>query len=313
MNSVGRARAARRGLRPRVRHQPLRLRLLHGHRAAPIHNRVSRFTASAGNPDVATAGSEVQIFNLPNLSSATNHNGGAIHFGPDGKLYVAVGENANGANAPSLNTALGKMLRINRDGTHPRRQPVLQPDDRQQPRHLGARPAQSRSRSRSSPARGRMHINDVGQNTWEEVNLGIAGRRTTVGRASEGREPPGLAGVTYPTAQLSERRHATAPSSARRSTTRRCRTSRRRSTGATSSATSAAGSSARSTRRTTRTVSDFATGINSLVDRRASDRTARSTIWRAAAARCSASVHGQRGARDHRSSRPSQTVRSGSR
>ena len=47
--------------------------------SSPIHNRVSRFTASATNPDVAAAGSEVQLLNLPALS-ATNHNGGAIHY-----------------------------------------------------------------------------------------------------------------------------------------------------------------------------------------------------------------------------------------
>ena len=58
----------------------------------PMHNRVSRFTA---NGDVAVPGSEVVLMDLENLSGATNHNGGAIHFGPDGKLYVAVGENAN--------------------------------------------------------------------------------------------------------------------------------------------------------------------------------------------------------------------------
>src|SRR5207247_3507279 len=58
---------------------------------SPSHNRVSRFTA---NGDVAAGGSEVVLLNLDNLSSATNHNGGAIHFGPDGKLYIAVGENA---------------------------------------------------------------------------------------------------------------------------------------------------------------------------------------------------------------------------
>src|SRR5687767_3928087 len=73
-----------------------------------IHNRVSRFTASG---DVAVAGSEVVIFDLDNLSSATNHNGGALAFGADGKLYVAVGENANGANSQSTGNVLGKMLR----------------------------------------------------------------------------------------------------------------------------------------------------------------------------------------------------------
>ena len=77
---------------------------------SPVHNRLSRFTASAANPDVVAAGSEVQLLNLPTLSSATNHNGGAIHFGTDGKLYIAVGENANGSNAQSLSTTLGKLL-----------------------------------------------------------------------------------------------------------------------------------------------------------------------------------------------------------
>src|SRR5205823_8371440 len=66
------------------------------------HNRVSRFTADANNPNVAQAGSETVLLNLNNLSTATNHNGGGLHFGLDGKLYITVGENANGSNAQSL-------------------------------------------------------------------------------------------------------------------------------------------------------------------------------------------------------------------
>ena len=91
-----------------------------------IHNRVSRFTADIANEDVAVVGSEVAILDLENLS-ATNHNGGAIHFGPDGKLYVAVGENANSVNSQSLNNRLGKMLRINSDGTIPADNPTSFP------------------------------------------------------------------------------------------------------------------------------------------------------------------------------------------
>ncbi|PYM04787.1 MAG: hypothetical protein DMF13_00565 [Verrucomicrobia bacterium] len=83
---------------------------------SPIHNRVSRFTAAG---DAAIPGSEAIILELDNLSSATNHNGGAIHFGPDGKLYIGVGENANGANSQTLSNLLGKMLRINSDGSIP--------------------------------------------------------------------------------------------------------------------------------------------------------------------------------------------------
>ena len=75
-----------------------------------VHNRVSRFTA---NGDVVVPGSEVPILDFEPLSGATNHNGGAIHFGIDGKLYVAVGENANAANSQTLANRLGKILRIN--------------------------------------------------------------------------------------------------------------------------------------------------------------------------------------------------------
>src|ERR1044071_1341748 len=74
--------------------------------STPRHNRVSRFTA---NGDVVVPNSEVVILELDNLTAATNHNGGAIHFGPDGKLYVAVGENATGSNAQTLTNRLGKM------------------------------------------------------------------------------------------------------------------------------------------------------------------------------------------------------------
>lgn len=137
---------------------------------SPIHNRVSRFTA---NGDVAVNGSEVPILDLENLSTATNHNGGAIHFGPDGKLYVAVGENANGANSQDLGTRLGKMLRINSDGTIPNDNPFIGT--------AGANPAIWALGLRNpftfafQNGTGRMFINDVGQNTWEEIDDGIAG------------------------------------------------------------------------------------------------------------------------------------------
>src|SRR5882724_6457573 len=137
----------------------------------PRHNRVSRFTA---NGDVVVPGSEVMILDLDNLSSATNHNGGAIHFGPDGKLYVAVGENANGANSQTLTNRLGKMLRINADGTIPTDNPfygVASGDNRA----IWALGLRNPFTFGFQPGTGRMFINDVGQSAWEEINDGIAG------------------------------------------------------------------------------------------------------------------------------------------
>ena len=104
------------------------------------HNRISRFTAAG---DVAAAGSEVALVDLPNLSGATNHNGGGMHFGSDGKLYVGVGDNANGAQAQNLALPFGKLLRFNDDGTIPSDNPFFATPERPRPRGLGLRPAQS--------------------------------------------------------------------------------------------------------------------------------------------------------------------------
>jgi glucose/arabinose dehydrogenase len=136
-----------------------------------VHNRISRFTASG---DVALAGSETIVMELPNLSTATNHNGGALHFGPDGNLYVAVGDNANGANAQTLATRLGKMLRITSTGAIPADNPFFNQatGDNRSIWALGLRNPFTFS---FQPGVGRMFINDVGQNIWEEINDGIAG------------------------------------------------------------------------------------------------------------------------------------------
>jgi glucose/arabinose dehydrogenase len=138
---------------------------------APIHNRISRFTA---NGDVAAAGSELVLADLDNLSSATNHNGGAIHFGPDGKLYVGVGENANSANAQTLNNRLGKILRYNADGSIPADNPFFNTATGAN-RAIWALGLRNPFTFAFQPGTGRLFINDVGQSAWEEINDGIAG------------------------------------------------------------------------------------------------------------------------------------------
>jgi glucose/arabinose dehydrogenase len=137
----------------------------------PKHNRLSRFTA---NGDVAVAGSEVILLELDNLSSATNHNGGAIHFGPDGKLYIAVGENANGTNSQTLNNLLGKILRLNSDGTIPTDNPFFSTATGNN-RAIWSLGLRNPFTFAFQPGTGRLFINDVGQSTWEEINDGIAG------------------------------------------------------------------------------------------------------------------------------------------
>ena len=144
--------------------------------SSPIHNRISRFTA---NGNVVTAGSEIILLDLDNLSAATNHNGGALHFGPDGKLYAAVGENANSANSQTLGNLLGKMLRLNSDGSIPSDNPFFNTatGNNRAIWSLGLRNPFTFGfqTNAGQPGTGRMFINDVGQNTWEEINDGIAG------------------------------------------------------------------------------------------------------------------------------------------
>ena len=142
-----------------------------------IHNRISRFTVS-GNTFVA--GSETPIVDLETLSGATNHNGGAMAFGPDGKLYVAVGDNANSATAQSLTSRFGKILRYNPDGSIPGDNPTtiagLSGTTSGAFRAIWAAGLRNPYTFAFQPGTGRMFINDVGEGAWEEVNVGGAGR-----------------------------------------------------------------------------------------------------------------------------------------
>ncbi len=154
------------------------------------HNRISRFTSLG---DIAGAAEEILV-DLPALSAAENHNGGAMAFGPDGKLYVTVGDNANGSLAPVLSSRMGKVLRYNPDGTIPTDNPFYGVASGEN-RAIWARGLRNPYTFAFDPLTGVMFINDVGQSTWEEINWGFPGADFGW-PATEG--PTVTAGVTAP-------------------------------------------------------------------------------------------------------------------
>ena len=152
-----------------------------------VHNRLSRFRA---NGDVVAAGTETVLADLDPLSSATNHNGGAIHFGQDGKLYVAVGDNANRDVAQSLTSLFGKLLRVNADGTIPSDNPFFSTTTGNR-RSIWAVGLRNPFTFAIQPGTGNIFINDVGEVSWEEINRGVRGGNygwpTTEGHTSDSR------------------------------------------------------------------------------------------------------------------------------
>ena len=160
--------------------------ILNADPSLPTHNRLSRFTADPAHPDVALAGSETPIMEMDDLVATSYiHNAGGLHFGPDHKLYISVGENGVSMNAQSLDTVLGKILRItpipeNPDGTNP--EATFPTDNPFYNRTTGKNRAIYALGVRNpftfnfQPGTGRMFIDDVGAATWEEINEGAAGR-----------------------------------------------------------------------------------------------------------------------------------------
>jgi glucose/arabinose dehydrogenase/regulation of enolase protein 1 (concanavalin A-like superfamily) len=145
-------------------------------------NRVSRFTMSG---DVISPSSEVIILDLDPLSGATNHNGGAMHF-KGNFLYIAIGENANTAHAQNLDTYHGKVLRINPDGSAPTDNPFYSATASAQRRRVWAYGLRNPYTFDVQPATGRIFVNDVGQDTWEEINDATTGGRNFGWPATEG-------------------------------------------------------------------------------------------------------------------------------
>lgn len=147
---------------------------------SPLVTVIDRFEVSAGDTNLADAASRVEIFTL--AQPAGNHNGGDIHFGPDGYLYLGLGDGGPGSNGQNAATLLGKMIRIDPCATASCAQPYEIPADNP---FVGARGmfldevwgVGFRNPYRWSFDRqtGDLLIADVGQQTVEEVSFEAAG------------------------------------------------------------------------------------------------------------------------------------------
>jgi putative heme-binding domain-containing protein len=139
------------------------------------HHVVSRFTARG---DVAEPDSERILLEGDDQTKLggtvpAGHQGGAIHFGKDGKLYVAVGDQTAGQPAQELNSLLGRLLRINPDGSIPDNNPFFTKAAGKY-RATWALGLRNPYTFAVQPETGRLFINDVGGKA-EEINEGVAG------------------------------------------------------------------------------------------------------------------------------------------
>jgi glucose/arabinose dehydrogenase len=101
--------------------------------------------------------------------------GGSVQVGRDGKLYVSHGENARDRQAQSLRNLLGKIVRLNRNGTIPADNPFFTRANGRN-RAIWARGLRNPFKFTFDPGSSRGFVNDVGAQTWEEINRLRKGR-----------------------------------------------------------------------------------------------------------------------------------------
>jgi glucose/arabinose dehydrogenase len=150
---------------------------------------ISRYTVRAGR-DVIVPGSGIRILTI--TQPYPNHNGGNIAFGPDGYLYIGMGDGGSAGDpqnrAQNLSSLLGKMLRI--DVHHrTRTRPYAIPSTNPYVRRIGndliwSRGLRNPWRWSFDTATGALWIGDVGQGAWEEIDRSLKSGTTPAGRGA---------------------------------------------------------------------------------------------------------------------------------
>ena len=145
---------------------------------APHTSVISRFQVSADDPDRADRTSEVEILRIPQVS--WNHNGGTLVFGPDGMLYIGLGDGGRSrdplGHGQNLATLHGSILRIDVDRKQGDRNYAIPPDNPFVQR-VGARPEiwaygfRNVWRMAFDRQTGLLWAADNGEDLWEEIDI----------------------------------------------------------------------------------------------------------------------------------------------
>ncbi len=177
---------------------------------------ISRFSVDGSNPDIADPSSEFQIIDID--QPFTNHNGGCIAFGPDGYLYIGMGDGGSGGDpgnrAQTLSVLLGKLLRIDIDNTSGGNNYDIPPGnpfvgDPNALDEIWAYGLRNPWRFSFDSDTGDLWIGDVGQNTTEEIDH-VASTEAGLNygwRCYEGSQPfntagcPPMSEMTFPVAE----------------------------------------------------------------------------------------------------------------
>jgi len=140
------------------------------------------------------SGNWTEIYNSK-IVAGSNHAGGGIKFGNDGKLYIGIGDSGLTFKVQDLSSPLGKVLRINSDGTIPTDNPYFGQAGKEQ--RVWAYGFRNPFRFSFDSVKGNLLLGDVGDSTWEEINLVEKGRNYGWPN-SEGKCNTNCSGLTDP-------------------------------------------------------------------------------------------------------------------